>query len=141
MTKEEAKLMPTDLCTLEQFRSMENFAPKEPFSSVIIVPMNETHDSGYMCMKYILAVGSRIVGVLGGSSDILHINGIGGYGMTDTFEEVMRTQKVDRVDWRIDCLLFSNCIRLFSDRLCVTDRFFGSDFSIYPLKKGQFEWK
>ena len=42
-----------NLYTLRELREME-YMPIEgkAFTSVIIVPMTEVHDSGYRCMKY-----------------------------------------------------------------------------------------
>lgn len=46
------------------------------FSSIIIIPTDEMHDSGFRCMKYILLKwenGLNVVGVVGGYSDVLHL--------------------------------------------------------------------
>lgn len=115
--------------TREEFLAMENFKPKGYFRDVIIVPTDEMHDSGYRCMKFILANKGRIVGVVSGWSDVVHINGIGGYGRF--VEDSIKTQTVKRVAWSIDCLPESGCIRLFSDTDCVAEDFIGSDFIFY----------
>lgn len=46
------------------------------FSSIIIIPTDEMHDSGFRCMKYILLKwenGLNVVGVVGGYSDVIHL--------------------------------------------------------------------
>lgn len=66
--------------TLEELRAIENFGENEEFSAFVIVPMEELHDSGYRCMKFILERDGDIVGAVSGWSDVVHVNGIGGYG-------------------------------------------------------------
>lgn len=119
------------LCTKKELLEMENYLPEEKFNGVVIVPMSKTHMSGWGAMKYVLVNGERIVGVLGGGSDVLHINGIGGYGLD--FDTSIKTGKVDRVAYKIDCLRKSGCVRLFADHwLTLRDGYYGtSDFMIY----------
>ena len=116
--------------TKSDFLKMENFLPKEPFNEVVIVPTRKKHESGYESMKFILASKSEIVGVVSGWSDVMHLNGIGGYGRNMT--TTLKTRKVDLVGWRIDCLHKSHCVRLFTDKQLVLDEgFIGSDFIFY----------
>jgi len=114
--------------TKKELMELENFIPKENFTGIVIVPMNYKHDSGYQCMKYILLNHNEIVGVLGGGSDVMHINGIGGYGKNPDY-----TSRIIRAhDLRIDCLPKSKCLRLFSDEPMELDSMFcGSDFIWY----------
>lgn len=115
--------------TLEEFRAMEEKEPEGAFNAVIIVPMEEIHDSGWRCMKFILANRNEIKGVVSGYSDVVHINGIGGYGRY--WENAARTGMVPRHSWSIDCLRGSGCLRLFcADDLSI-DPWYGSDFSVY----------
>lgn len=116
--------------TKSDFLKMENFLPKKPFNEVVIVPTRKMHESGYESMKFILASGSEIVGVVSGWSDVMHLNGIGGYGRDIT--TALKTRKVDLVGWRIDCLHKSHCVRLFTDKQLELDEgFIGSDFIFY----------
>lgn len=102
--------------TREEFLAMKNKMPEETFTDVIIVPTDQIHDSGFLCMKFILCKNGEIVGAVSGWSDVVHINGIGGYGKD--FYKALESKKVDRVGWCIDCLPKSGCVRLFSDREC-----------------------
>lgn len=123
-----------NLYTLRELREME-YMPIEgkAFTSVIIVPMTEVHDSGYRCMKYILLRWDgdchEVVGVIGGGSDVIHINGICGYGKD--WERGIATGMVERVDWSMDCLSRSKCIRLFASRDLETKDWCGSDFEVF----------
>ena len=114
--------------TKKELMELENFIPKKNFTGIVIVPMNYKHDSGFQCMKYILLNHWDIVGVVGGGSDVMHINGIGGYGKEPNYI----TRMVKAHDLRIDCLPKSKCLRLFSDdEMELWDLFCGSDFSFY----------
>ena len=130
--------------TRRQFLAMKNFAPRETFREVIIVPTGKRHDSGYGTMKFILTKENRIVGVVSGWSDVLHINGIGGYGKYPgpVFDEALHENKVRCVGWRIDCLVKSKCARLISEEECEAEDFIGSDFIFYvtePKDRGSGE--
>ena len=114
--------------TKNDFLNMESKFPETTFSDIIIVPTDDLHDSGWRCMKFILCKKGEIVGVVGGYSDVVHINGIGGWG--ETFKELIKP-----IDWRIDCLPGSGCLRLFTDKDCVISRgFVLSDF-IFEVKE------
>lgn len=118
--------------TLEELKDLWYLNPgKKEFDSVIIVPMDEVHDSGYRCMKYVLCdtKDDIIVGVIGGYSDVLHLNGIGGYGLS--FERNLASKTVPIVDWNIDCLDTSRCLRLFGPKMILKDHIQTSSIEIY----------
>ena len=117
--------------TLEEFRAMENFGERCTFNSIIIVPMEELHDSGYRCMKFILLEYTDIVGVVGGWCDAVHPNGIGGYGKNIIAN--LKAQTIPHMRLSMDCLTNSGCIRLMMKSECVCDGFIGSDFCFYEL--------
>lgn len=72
--------------TREDFKSVprrKNFmAPVPKFRSLVIIPTDEEHDSGYLCMEFV-TVGKNDEPIvrMPGCSDVLNINGIGGYGI------------------------------------------------------------
>lgn len=115
--------------TKKEFLEMKNFGPEGLFTSIVIVPTNDKHDSGYRCMKFILIGNDGIVGVVSGWSDVVHINGIGGYGKD--YKSSLYSGMTKRVGWSIDCLTKSRCLRLFSNVECSADEFIGSDFCFY----------
>lgn len=117
--------------TLDELRAMEEFGRDASFNAIVIVPTGELHDSGYGCMKFILLNNGEIVGVVGGWSDVVHINGIGGYGLN--YKEALLTDMVKRVGWSIDCLPTSGCLRLFTDRSvkCKCGDYVLSDFEFF----------
>ena len=117
--------------TLEEFREMELFGEDCLFNSVVIVPMNELHDSGYRCMKFILCENEVIVGIVSGWSDVVHPNGIGNNGLSDDWSVT------PNIGLSIDCLAESGCVRLMMWGLYECSDFIGSDFIFY--KTGEKE--
>lgn len=116
-----------------EYEKLDYFEPIEDFNGIVIVPTHELHDSGYGCMKFVLLNQAKIVGCVGGGSDMIHINGIGGYGNIFNHEEyeiAVSTGKVKVVDWSIDCLP-NGLIRLFSNRKLDIELPIFSDFIIY----------
>lgn len=121
--------------TKKDFQAIENSSPTKPFSGFVIVPTGKKHDSGYGCMKFVLTSGDEIVGCVGGYSDVVHLNGIGGYG-TD-WERALATGYVPVTDWNIDLLPKSKCVRVFSHKgmTLPEDAWIGSDFEVYGKGK------
>lgn len=115
------------------FEKLEYIRPTEEFNGLIIVPTNELHDSGYGCMKFVLLNHHKVVGCVGGGSDVIHLNGIGGYGKYVDYEKVIKTDMVKRVDWSIDCLP-CGLLRLFCSSNLSIDDFIYSDFCLYVNK-------
>ena len=122
--------------TREEFLAIENFNPKVPFRDVIIVPADTVHDSGFLCMKFVFVLHGEIVGAASGWSDVLHINGIGGYGKYGKeWHRAFSEQTVKRVSWKIDCLPKSRCIRLMCDFDLEPDSMAVSDYCIFVKKE------
>ena len=115
--------------TLEEFREMELFGRDCFFDSVVIVPVEELHDSGYRCMKFILCHHDDIVGVVGGWSDVVHPNGIGNHGLSYDWSAT------PNIGLHIDCLKGSGCVRLMMSGLYKCSDFIGSDFVFYKTKE------
>ena len=117
--------------TREEFENLDYFKPTDVFNGVVIIPTNELHDSGFGCMKFALINNSEVVGCVGGGSDVINLNGIGGYGKYNKhFEETFKTNMTKRVDWSIDCLS-NGLLRLFCSHKLDIDEFICSDFNLY----------
>lgn len=116
--------------TIEEFREMELFGRDCLFNNVVIVPMDELHESGYRCMKFILCRNGEIVGAVGGWSDVVHPNGIGNHGLSYDFN----ITTAPYIGLSIDCLAGSGCVRLMMDGLYTCSYFIGeSDFIFYRV--------
>lgn len=70
------------------------------------------HDSGYRCMDFVACKKGKPICRLSGCSDVVHLNGIGGYGKPGN--RVAPNDKVDRIDWNIDCLRESGFLHLWA---------------------------
>ena len=116
--------------TREEFEKLDYFEPTGDFNGIVIIPTNEMHESGYMCMKFALMDHWEVVGCVGGGSDVIHLNGIGGYGKYENYKEALKTGLVKRVDWSIDCLP-NGLIRLFCSSKLELDDIICSDFNLY----------
>lgn len=117
--------------TREEFESLEYFKPTDNFNGVVIIPTDEMHDSGFRCMKFALVNYGKVVGCVGGGSDVIHLNGIGGYGkFGEEWDRSLNTGLMKRVDWSIDCLP-NGLIRLFCSHKLELDDIICSDFNLY----------
>ena len=117
----------------KEFQELEIEYDKQGFTSFIICPMKEIHDSGYRCMKFILLRKGKIVGTVSGWSDVIHFNGIGGQGKNNAYEKFPRQSA-----YKIDCLRKSGLVRVIADYLLEVDEPILSDFIFY-LKEGESE--
>ena len=122
--------------TKKELLAVEEKFPTEPFTGFVIVPTGETHDSGFGTVKLVLTKHNEIVGCVGGGVDVVHLNGNGGYGKD--WERGLATGTVPVVDWSMDVLAKSKCVRVFSScDLTIEDRFICSDFDVYAERKNR----
>lgn len=100
------------------------------FDSLVIIPENEIHESGYRCMDFAAVKDGEAFCLLSGRSDVVHIDGIGGYGnWRDNIPKL-----VVPTGWSIDCLAKSGLLRLFS-RSEMTCGAALSSFEIFCVKE------
>ena len=95
----------TNFSDIASFMELKSFEPKEPFNGFIIIPRIdcELHDSGYRMIKIALTNKGRVVGCVEGCTDVIHLNGIGGYGkFGDKYAERVNTKLGPIIDWSID---------------------------------------
>lgn len=123
----------TNFSPIEEFIKLKtSYNPNVKFNGFIIIPTDEIHDSGYKIMKIALTDHGKVVGCINGYADVIHLNGIGGYGKHDAgYIERVRERKGPIIDWSIDCAP-NGLIRVFcSNTLTLHDfPFGGSDFQI-----------
>ena len=101
-----------DEMTREDFLALPQRNPNEPaelFDSLIILPLDDLHDSGYRCMDFVGCLNGEPICRLSGCSDVLHIDGIEGFG------GFIRNALPPK-GWTIDCLPGSGLLRLFPMR-------------------------
>lgn len=121
--------------TLKEFQEMEEFEPEKPFHWVIIVPMDDIHDSGYRCMKFIVGDGYDIYGAIYTGSDVVNPNGIGNYGKNRDITSEIRRGMVPYIGLSLDCLVGSNCVRIMMSKPCELDSFIGSHFVFFAKEE------
>lgn len=102
------------------------------FFSLVILPMRHKHDSGYRCMDFVAVDKDGIpMCRLSGCSDVIHIDGIGGYGKWQP--ETGIPSMVQPKSWSIDCLMTSGLLRIFT-RGMLTAGHALSSMEIYSTK-------
>ena len=124
--------------TLEEFQDMEYFGGGELFTSIILVPTEDIHDSGYRCMAGILVRDDKIVGKVGGGCDVVSPNGTGNYGPFNPaiFSKLINSRTVPYMGLSMDCLPKSNCVRLMLSGLWRMNDFLGSYLTFYKMDEG-----
>ncbi len=101
------------------------------FNQLIIVPQNYKHDSGYMCMDFIAVRDNEPICWLAGGSDVIHIDGIGGYGKWIGGE---LPRHIIPKGWKIDCLP-CGYLRLFANYHYLTCGVALSDFEVWAERR------
>lgn len=104
--------------------------------SIVLIPSRRKHDSGFACFGYVAVKGEQAWRCGGG--DVLHIDGIGGYGKDWITRESGVPSMISVKGWNIDCLVKSGFLRLWSDKgklSCEPDLSSMEVYSILPPKK------
>jgi hypothetical protein len=101
-----------------------------PFDSMIVLPSRRKHDSGYRCMDFVAVRDGKPLCKLSGCSDVIHMQGIGGYGRwLENYGGV--PYMVPPVDFSIDCLPVSGLLQIFSHRYSLEAGEALSSFELY----------
>ncbi len=85
------------------------------FNSLVILPTDRMHDSGYGAMDFVAVKEGVPFAKLSGVSDVIHLDGIGGYGWSwlKAFGG-LPTLYNRNTPWMIDCLPKSGLLRIFT---------------------------
>ena len=95
------------------------------FDSLVIIPQDYPHDSGWMCMDFVaVSKEGEPICKLSGCSDVLNLDGIGGYGRDDAMFNHIKPK-----GWCIDCLP-CGYLRLFSNSVLTVGPAL-SNFAVY----------
>lgn len=91
------------------------------------------HDSGFRYMDFVAVRENKAICRLAGGSDVIHIDGIGGYGR-DWIERYGTVPRMVPVSgWSIDCLPKSGLLRIWPGSHQMTCGPALSSFEIYAL--------
>lgn len=91
-------------------RAKYNDAQRHSFSSIVIVPTDELHESSFQMMAFVACDDNKPVLYWDNGTDILCLDGIGGYG---DWSPPDLPCKIDPKGWRID-MLPCGLVRLFA---------------------------
>lgn len=99
------------------------------FNALVIIPQDYAHDSGWMCLDFVaVSKEGEPICRLSGCSDVLNLDGIGGYGKWRA-DEHQFPNRIEPKGWSIDRLP-CGYLRLFS-RSAMTAGPALSSFEIY----------
>lgn len=111
------------------------------FNSLVILPAGSRplHDSGYRLLDFVAVRNEEAVCRLSGYSDVIHIDGIGGFGKDWAQKYPTCPHLVPPTGWSIDCLPKSGLLRMWPmSRRMTCGPALGS-FEIYALSKEEEE--
>lgn len=103
------------------------------FNSLVILPTNHVHDSGFRQMDFVAVKDNEPICRISGCSDVIHIDGIGVLGLDWQKKEPI-SFLITAKGWSIDCLKKSGLLRLFSDTKLIADPPHSS-FCIYSTER------
>ena len=104
-------------------------------ASIVILPgrANDLHDSGYRSMDFVAVDNmDHPICRLSGCSDVIHFDGIGGYGEWTAAQGIPRVGPIS--GWSIDCLAKSGLLRIFPHTRKMRCGASLSSFEIYSVK-------
>ncbi len=129
--------MNINIMTRKDFEALPHRDWDKPltFDSLIILPMRDMHDSGYRCMDFVAVRNDEPLCLLAGSSDVIHIDGIGGYGLNWLERYGTVPSQIPPSNWSIDCLPKSGLLRIFPGSGKMTCGGALSSFEIFALPK------
>jgi hypothetical protein len=105
-------------------------------ASVILLPYRTIHESGYRRMGFV-AVGKDNIPIcrISGGSDVVHVDGIGGYGKAWRDACITLPRLIPPSGWSIDCLPKSGLLRLWPSSGTMVCGAALSSFEIFALVK------
>jgi hypothetical protein len=114
-----------------------NWQDEMDCDSVVIIPghITDMHDSGYRAMDFAAVVDGEAICLLSGCSDVVHIDGIGGFGYDWLHKYRTVPPLIPPSGWSIDCLPKSGFLRLFPSSGRVHVGVGLSSFEIYALPR------
>jgi hypothetical protein len=105
--------------TRKQFEAVpfrEDWSAEVRCDEIVILPQRKMHDSGYRCMDFVAVKNGEPVCRLSGDSDVIHVDGIGGFGRDWLTHYGHCPDSVPPSAWSIDCLPKSGLLRMWSTR-------------------------
>lgn len=117
--------------TVEDFKAVHFRTATDGLScvySIVLLPAEEMHEYGFRYMNYVaIDKDHKPICRLPGGSDVLHLDGIGGYGLD--FDNALKTQSIRPKNCSIDCLP-CGLFRVFSNHRLLVDNIAVSTYCI-----------
>jgi len=98
--------------------------------TLVILPTRRIHESGWRMMDFVAVSNGKPICRCSGCSDVLDIDGIGGYGINQN----ITTGIVKAAAWKIDCLPKSGLLRIDCNYK-IKVGYALSDFEIFATNK------
>lgn len=119
--------------TIRELKALPNRGWDEDvgvFDRLIILPQRKLHESGFRCMDFVAVKRGKPFCRLSGCSDVINIDGIGGFG--EWSGEIPKL--IPPKGWSIDCLKKSGLLSIFThDELKAGAAL--SSFELYAVSK------
>ena len=108
------------------------------FDYLVIIPGNsrDLHDSGYRHITYCLCKGNEPICLTSGGSDVIHLDGIGGYGQRPHNYVAGLPHMIPPSGWNMDCLPKTGYLCLWANSKLVCDADLSS-FEVYATGKNR----
>ena len=89
---------------LRKLPGREKWNEETECDSLVLLPTKRKHDSGYLIIDFILVKDNQPICRIGGCADVIHIEGVAGFGYRwlEKFGEC--PDKIPVTGWSIDCL-------------------------------------
>jgi len=97
----------------EELPHRESWDEEVECNSLILLPTRRLHDSGYRCIDMVACQDDIAFCRVAGGSDVVNIEGIGGFGYRWADREGASRFLVAPAGWSIDCLKKSGLLRIF----------------------------
>lgn len=116
----------------EKVKSRNRFDSQEIFFDyLVLLPTRRKHESGWRMIEVIGCTFEKAVCKVAEYSDVIHIEGIGGYGEWNG----RIPSKVKPRSWQMDCFLKSGLFRLWVSGCQIKAGLGLSSFEIYSIER------
>ena len=124
-----------DRTGLLMFRIRSVLARLFGFQEPDVWQVEHLHDSGYRCMDFVACKDDEPICRLSGCSDVIHVDGIGGYGNEWLERYGTIPETIPPSGWSIDCLPASGLLRMWPASRKMTCGPALSSFEIFALPR------
>ena len=124
-------------CTKKEFESLPfREAWDKPIicNSLVILPTRRKHESGWRNMDFVAIKNGKPICRVSGCSDVLHFDGLGGYGLEKGYSTTFVPFDINPKGWTMDCLAKSGLLHIW----CNGEILIGnamSSLEIYAIKQ------